>query len=248
MEQECREVAGLILDIYRDFGFTDVRIKLSTRPENRIGSDEIWDLLEGSLSGALEHMGMAYELFPGEGAFYGPKLEFVLRDAIGRDWQCGTLQVDMNLPERFDLSYVGEDNVRHRPVMLHRAMFGSLERFIGILIEHHAGAMPLWLAPEQAVVMAITDQQAEYARNIHAQMVEAGLFATLDLRNEKITYKIRDHSMRKLPYQVIVGDKEVAAGTVAVRTRSGADLGSMPLSSLIERMKQGIATRRLSEE
>lgn len=248
MGQECREVVGLILDIYRDFGFTDVRIKLSTRPENRIGSDETWDLLEGSLSGALEHMGMAYELFPGEGAFYGPKLEFVLRDAIGRDWQCGTLQVDMNLPERFDLNYVGEDNVRHRPVMLHRAMFGSLERFIGILIEHHAGAMPLWLAPEQVVVMSITDQQAEYARKIHAQMVAAELFATLDLRNEKITYKIRDHSMRKLPYQVIVGDKEMAAGTVAVRTRSGADLGSMPLSSLIERMKQGIAMRRLSEE
>ncbi len=245
MEQEARHVVSLILDIYRDFGFADVRIKLSTRPEHRIGSDDIWDKLESSLAGALDQMGIGYELFPGEGAFYGPKLEFVLRDAIGRDWQCGTLQVDMNLPERFDLSYVGEDNARHRPVMLHRAMFGSLERFIGILTEHFVGAFPLWLAPEQVVVMSITDQQADYARKIHAELVNAQIFAALDLRNEKITYKIREHSLQKLPYQVIVGDKEMAAGLVAVRTRSGEDLGQMPLADLIARMKSEIASHKV---
>ncbi len=244
MEQEARHVVSLILDIYRDFGFEDVRIKLSTRPEHRIGSDDIWDKLESSLAGALDQMGIGYELFPGEGAFYGPKLEFVLRDAIGRDWQCGTLQVDMNLPERFDLSYVGEDNARHRPVMLHRAMFGSLERFIGILTEHFVGAFPLWLAPEQVVVMSITDQQADYARKIHAELVNAQIFAALDLRNEKITYKIREHSLQKLPYQVIVGDKEMATGMVAVRSRSGEDLGQMPLADLIARLKSEIASRK----
>ena len=243
MEEEARHVVNLILDIYRDFGFEDVRIKLSTRPEHRIGSDEIWDKLESALAGALEQMGIRYELFPGEGAFYGPKLEFVLRDAIGRDWQCGTLQVDMNLPERFDLSYVGEDNVRHRPVMLHRAMFGSLERFIGILTEHFVGAFPLWLAPEQVVVMSITDQQAEYAQKIHAELVNAQIFAALDLRNEKITYKIREHSLQKLPYQVIVGDKEMAAGLVAVRNRAGQDLGQMPVADLILRLKSEISRR-----
>ncbi len=237
MEQECRDVVALILDIYTDFGFDAVRIKLSTRPENRIGSDEVWDQLEGALSGALNHMGMVYELFPGEGAFYGPKLEFVLRDAIGRDWQCGTLQVDMNLPERFDLNYVGEDNARHRPVMLHRAMFGSLERFIGILIEHHAGALPTWLSPDQVVVMSITDQQADYAKKIHAILVAAGIFSSLDLRNEKISYKIREHSLQKLPYQVILGDKEVTADVVAVRARHGEDLGQMPVDALVTRIK-----------
>ncbi len=244
MEQECRNVVTLILAIYRDFGFDDVRIKLSTRPEHRIGSDDTWDQLEAALAGALQQMGIGYELFPGEGAFYGPKLEFVLRDAIGRDWQCGTLQVDMNLPERFDLNYIGEDNARHRPVMLHRAMFGSLERFIGILTEHHVGAFPLWLAPEQVVVMSITDQQAEYAQKIHATLVDANIFATLDLRNEKITYKIREHSLQKLPYQVIVGDKEVAAGLVAVRSRGGEDLGQMPIGTFIERLKAEISQRK----
>ncbi len=241
MAQECRDVVALILDIYRDFGFDSVRIKLSTLPDNRIGSDETWDQLEGALSGALEAMGIAWELFPGEGAFYGPKLEFVLRDAIGRDWQCGTLQVDMNLPERFDLSYVAEDNARHRPVMLHRAMFGSLERFIGILIEHHAGALPLWLSPEQVVVMNITDQQADYARKIQVDLVAAGIYATLDLRNEKISYKIREHSLQKLPYQIVVGDKEMAAAVVAVRGRNGLDLGQMTLDAFIARMKGEIS-------
>ncbi len=243
MEQECREVTALILDIYHDFGFDDVRVKLSTRPENRIGSDTVWDELEGALSGALEQMGIDYELFPGEGAFYGPKLEFVLRDAIGRDWQCGTVQVDMNLPERFDISYVGEDNARHRPVMLHRAMFGSLERFIGILLEHYAGALPLWLAPDQIVVMNITDQQADYARQVQADLMAAGFSATLDLRNEKIGYKIREHSLNRLPYQLVLGDREVAEGKVAVRTREGKDLGQMSVHELIVRL-QGEARQR----
>ncbi len=237
MEQECRDVVALILDIYKDFGFDSVRIKLSTRPENRIGSDEVWDKLEGALSSALESMGMAYELFPGEGAFYGPKLEFVLRDTLGRDWQCGTLQVDMNLPERFDISYVAEDNTKKRPVMLHRALFGSLERFTGILIEHYAGAFPTWLAPQQAVVMTITEAQCDYAREVTAQLRAAGVRVEADLRNEKISYKIREHSLQKLPYQVIVGDKEKAGGLVAVRTRTGEDLGQLPLSQFIERIK-----------
>ena len=233
MEQECKDVVALILDIYKDFGFEDVRIKLSTRPDNRIGSDEIWDKLEGALSSALEHMGMPYTLFPGEGAFYGPKLEFVLRDTIGRDWQCGTLQVDMSLPERFDLNYVAEDNTRRRPVMLHRALFGSLERFIGILIEHYAGNFPTWLSPVQVVVMNITDAQADYAAKIVKSLKKQGIRAVSDLRNEKITYKIREHSMQRVPYQVIVGEKERQENKVAVRKRGGEDLGQMELESLV---------------
>jgi threonyl-tRNA synthetase len=235
MEKECTDVVRLILDIYKDFGFDSVRIKLSTRPDNRIGTDETWDKLEGALAAALEHMGMSYELFPGEGAFYGPKLEFVLRDTIGRDWQCGTLQVDMNLPERFDVSYVAEDNSRKRPVMLHRALFGSLERFTGILIEHYAGAMPMWLAPQHGVVMNISEGQAEYAAEVAAKLRKAGFRVEADLRNEKINYKIREHSVQKLPYQLVIGEKEKAAGLVAVRARGGQDLGQMPLDSLIER-------------
>jgi len=238
MEQECKDVVALILDIYKDFGFENVRIKLSTRPDNRIGSDETWDKLEGALAAALDHMEMAYELFPGEGAFYGPKLEFVLRDAIGRDWQCGTLQVDMNLPERFDIHYVAEDNARRRPVMLHRALFGSLERFTGILIEHHAGALPLWLAPLHAVVLNISEGQAEYAQDVAKRLKQAGFRVEADLRNEKITYKIREHSVHKLPYQIVVGEKEKAAGMVAVRVRGGQDLGQMSLDTLIERWRR----------
>jgi threonyl-tRNA synthetase len=240
MEQECRDVVELILDIYKDFGFENVRIKLSTRPDNRIGSDETWDKLEGALSSALDHMGMAYEFFPGEGAFYGPKLEFVLRDTIGRDWQCGTLQVDMNLPERFDIHYVAEDNSRKRPVMLHRALFGSLERFTGILIEHYAGALPLWLAPVHAVVLNISDGQADYAKEVTARLKKAGFRVEADLRNEKITYKIREHSVHKLPYQLVVGEKEKAAGLVAVRARGGQDLGQMTLETLIERWQREV--------
>jgi len=237
MEQECKDVVELILDIYKDFGFSDVRIKLSTRPDNRIGSDEVWDKLEGALSNALEHMGMPYTLFPGEGAFYGPKLEFVLRDAIGRDWQCGTLQVDMNLPERFDINYIAEDNSRHRPVMLHRALFGSLERFVGILIEHYAGNFPVWLAPVQAVVMNITDAQADYAREVIQRLKKQGVRVVSDLRNEKITYKIREHSMQRVPYQIIVGDKERQENKIAVRKRGGEDLGQMDLDTFLAKLR-----------
>ena len=238
MEQECKDVVKLILDIYKDFGFTDVRIKLSTRPENRIGSDDVWDKLESALSTALDHMEMAYTLFPGEGAFYGPKLEFVLRDAIGRDWQCGTLQVDMSLPERFDLNYVDTDNTHKRPVMLHRALFGSLERFTGILIENYAGALPLWLSPVQAVVMNISEGQADYAETVAQKLRAAGVRTETDLRGEKINYKIREHSLLKRPYFVVIGDKEKAAGLVAVRARGNQDLGQMSPEALIERLLQ----------
>ncbi|MDR3055464.1 MAG: threonine--tRNA ligase [Zoogloeaceae bacterium] len=243
MEAECRDVVKLIFQIYKDFGFENVRVKLSTRPDNRIGSDEIWDKLEGALAQALEHMGVEYTLFPGEGAFYGPKLEFVLRDAIGRDWQCGTLQVDMNLPERFDIHYVDSDNSHKRPVMLHRALFGSLERFVGILIEHYVGAFPLWLAPVQAVVLSISEHQADYAADVVKKLREKGIRAEADLRNEKITYKIRAHSMNRLPYQLIVGDKEKVGNLVAVRTRGGQDLGQMPLDELIARLQKEAVTR-----
>ena len=230
MEQECIDVVALVLDIYKDFGFDDVVIKLSTRPENRIGSDEVWDKLEGALSNALDVMGLDYVLFPGEGAFYGPKLEFVLRDAIGRDWQCGTLQVDMNLPERFDITYVDEDGNRDkRPVMLHRALFGSLERFIGILIEHFEGNFPVWLAPQQAVVVNITDKQSDYAEDVVSTLKAQGFRVASDLRNEKVGFKIREAELSKMPYVLVVGEKEREAGTVAVRGRHGADLGVMSI-------------------
>lgn len=243
MADECRDVVALILDIYRDFGFPDVHIKLSTRPENRIGSDETWDKLEGALAQSLDSMGIEYSLFPGEGAFYGPKLEFVLRDAIGRDWQCGTLQVDLNLPERFDVHYVASDNAHRRPVMLHRALFGSLERFIGILIEHYAGAMPAWLAPVHAVVMNISEAQGGAVAEVTETLRKQGLRVESDLRNEKITYKIREHSLLKLPYILVVGEKEKAAGTVAVRTRGGKDLGQMTVEAFAERLHKEIVTR-----
>ena len=231
MEQECIDVVALVLDIYKDFGFDDVVIKLSTRPENRIGSDEVWDKLEGALSNALDVMGLDYVLFPGEGAFYGPKLEFVLRDAIGRDWQCGTLQVDMNLPERFDITYVDEDGNRDkRPVMLHRALFGSLERFIGILIEHFEGNFPVWLAPQQAVVVNITDKQRDYAEDVVSTLKAQGFRVATDLRNEKVGFKIREAELSKMPYVLVVGEKERETGTVAVRGRHGADLGVMPIA------------------
>ena len=246
MGQECKDVVALVLDIYKEFGFENVHIKLSTRPENRIGSDEIWDKLEGALANALDGMGLPYTLFPGEGAFYGPKLEFVLRDAIGRDWQCGTLQVDMSLPERFDLTYVSEDNNRKRPVMLHRALFGSLERFTGILIEHYEGRFPLWLSPVQAVVMNITDKQAEFVQDAVKQLLQSGIRAVSDLRNEKIGFKIREHTMQRVPYLLVVGDREVETQSVAVRTRSGKDLGTFPLVEVQQRLAQEIASHRVS--
>ena len=232
MEQECIDVVALVLDIYKDFGFEDIVIKLSTRPEKRIGSDEVWDKLEGALINALETMGLDYVLYPGEGAFYGPKLEFVLRDAIGRDWQCGTLQVDMNLPERFDISYVDESGGRDkRPVMLHRALFGSLERFIGILIEHYEGKFPVWLSPVQAAILTITDKQDSYVRDVEKRLKANGLRVISDLRNEKVGFKIREHTLQAVPYLLVVGDREVENGELAVRTQSGEDLGTMPIDA-----------------
>ncbi len=233
MEQECIDVVALVLDIYKDFGFEDVVIKLSTRPDNRIGSDEIWDKLEAALINALDAMGLEYVLFPGEGAFYGPKLEFVLRDAIGRDWQCGTLQVDMNLPERFDISYVTEDGSKKRPVMLHRALFGSLERFLGILIEHYEGKFPVWLTPIQTVVMNITDKQAEYVEKVEKILKSQGIRVISDLRNEKIGFKIREHTLKRIPYMLVVGDREMEENTVSVRRLGGEDLGVMQIDEYV---------------
>jgi threonyl-tRNA synthetase len=223
--------------VYQDFGFSDVTIKLALRPQKRLGADEVWDRAEESLRKALRSCGVQWQELPGEGAFYGPKVEYHLKDSIGRAWQCGTIQVDFMMPERLGAEYVAEDNSRKIPVMLHRAIVGSMERFIGILIEHYAGALPLWLSPQQIVVMAISEHQSQYAEQVTRELKSAGWRAVADLRNEKITYKIREHSLQKLPYQVIVGDKELAARTVAVRTRGGGDLGPMPLPDLVSRLK-----------
>ena len=239
MESECIDVVSLVLDIYKDFGFTEVVIKLSTRPEKRIGSDEVWDKLEGALINALKVMGLDYVLYPGEGAFYGPKLEFVLRDAIGRDWQCGTLQVDMNLPERFDISYVDESGGRDkRPVMLHRALFGSLERFIGILIEHYEGKFPVWLSPVQAVLLTITDKHDQYTRDVEKRLKARGVRVISDFRNEKVGFKIREHTLQAVPFLLIVGDREVENDEVAVRTQGGEDLGSMKIEETVKLFAQ----------
>ena len=242
---ESVAITNLILGIYRDFGFNDIRIKFSDRPAKRVGSDEIWDRAEAALRLAAEAAGLELEYNPGEGAFYGPKLEFVLRDAIGRDWQCGTLQVDFNMPERLGASYVGDDSQRRIPVMLHRAMFGSLERFCGILLEHHAGRLPTWLAPVQLAILNITDRQAEYAASIQEILINQGVRASLDLRNEKIGFKIREHTLQRVPYLIVVGDREAQNNEVAVRTRSGKDLGSMPLEQLVQRLTAEIAGRGL---
>ena len=236
-EAECRTVIGLIMDIYRDFGFEDVSIKFSDRPEKRIGSDAVWDQLEGALRGALDGMDLDYGVNPGEGAFYGPKIEFVLRDAIGRDWQCGTLQVDLNLPERLDAAYIGEDGERHRPVMLHRALFGSIERFLGILLEHYAGHLPFWLAPLQVAVATITSDADDYADEVAASARKAGLQVELDRRNEKIGYKVREHSVRKVPVILVVGRNEVDARTVAMRRLGGRNQEVLALDTAIDRLK-----------
>ena len=233
----------LLLRVYRDFGFHDLAVKLSLRPAKRAGSDDVWDRAEAGLRDALAASGMQWEELPGEGAFYGPKIEYHIKDAIGRSWQCGTLQLDFVLPERLDAEYVAEDNGRYRPVMLHRAVLGSLERFIGILIENHAGNFPLWLAPVQVVVMGITEAQADYAQEVTNALRAAGLRVECDLRGEKINYKIREHSLQKLPYQVVVGDKEKAAKMVAVRARGNTDLGQMTLSDFVQRLAEEIATR-----
>ncbi|OGS92407.1 MAG: threonine--tRNA ligase [Gallionellales bacterium GWA2_60_18] len=242
-EQVQPEVSRFIVmlnEVYRDFGFNEVLVKLSTRPEKRVGSDETWDKAEAGLASALQQNGLAYDIQPGEGAFYGPKVEFTLKDSLGRLWQCGTIQLDFNLPVRLGAEFVDEDNARKPPVMLHRAILGSMERFIGILIEHHAGAFPLWLAPVQVVLMNISQAQEEYALQLAQALRKAGVRLQLDLRNEKITYKIREHSLQKLPYQLIVGDKEVAGSLVAVRTRSGEDLGQMTLEALLQRLESEI--------
>jgi threonyl-tRNA synthetase len=241
IEPEVVRFIDLLQRVYADFGFDEILVKLSTRPPKRVGTDAQWDRSEAVLRTALEHKGLRYDLQPGEGAFYGPKIEFSLKDSLGRVWQCGTMQLDFSMPERLGAEYVGEDNARHVPVMLHRAILGSFERFIGILIEHYAGAMPLWLAPVQAVVLSITERQSDYANEVTAQLKQAGLRAAADLRNEKISYKIREHSLQKLPYQVIVGDKEVAAQKVAVRTRKGEDLGQMSLADFILRLRADAA-------
>jgi threonyl-tRNA synthetase len=243
IQSESVAFINLLHRVYADFGFREIFIKLSTRPEKRIGSDDTWSRAEGALAAALDSEGLEWEENPGEGAFYGPKIEFSLKDSIGRVWQCGTLQIDFELPGRLGAEYVAEDNTRKIPVMLHRAVLGSLERFIGILIENYAGAMPLWLAPEQVAVMNISEHQSEYARYIAAELQKGGIRAVADLRNEKISYKIREHSLQKLPYQVICGDKEVAAQMVAVRTRKGEDLGQMPLDAFIARLKEEVAAR-----
>jgi threonyl-tRNA synthetase len=240
---ESLAVTDLILGIYRDFGFDDIRVKFSDRPAKRVGSDAVWDQAEAALRAAAEAAGLELAYNPGEGAFYGPKLEFVLRDAIGRDWQCGTLQVDFNMPGRLGASYVGEDSARHVPVMLHRAMFGSLERFCGILLEHHAGRLPLWLAPVQAVLLTITDRQAGFARQAQEALQNQGFRVEADLRNEKIGLKIREHTLARIPYLLVIGDREAQSQTVAVRTRGGKDLGSMSLDGLAAGLAAESASR-----
>jgi threonyl-tRNA synthetase len=240
---ESVRVTQLILSIYRDFGFEEVRIKFSDRPAKRVGSDEIWDIYEGALQEAAAAAGIEITRNPGEGAFYGPKLEFVLRDAIGREWQCGTLQVDPNLPARLGATYIGEDSQRHTPVMLHRAMFGSLERFIGILIEHHAGKLPTWLSPVQAVIMGITNAQDKYCEEVAENLKNQGLRVETDLRYEKLGFKIREHTLKRVPFLLVAGDREVEGRTLAVRTRGGKDLGSLGLSELTALLCDEVASR-----
>ncbi len=244
IQAEVTAFTALLQRVYKDFGFTEILYKLSTRPEKRIGSEESWDRAEKALAEGLRASGCEFEYLPGEGAFYGPKIEYTLKDALGRPWQCGTIQVDPNLPERLDAEFVGEDGARHRPLMLHRAIVGSLERFIGILIEQHAGALPTWLAPTQVVVLNITDSQAEYAREVAKTLQNQGLRVELDLRNEKITYKIREHSLQKVPYILVLGDKEKAAGAAAVRARGNLDLGVMAIEAFAERIREDIAAKR----
>ncbi|MHA6828337.1 threonine--tRNA ligase [Ralstonia pseudosolanacearum] len=240
---EAKDFNDLAFSIYEDFGFENVAVKLALRPDKRAGTDEIWDHAEEGLRTALRACGVEWEELPGEGAFYGPKVEYHIKDAIGRSWQCGTLQLDLVLPERLGAEYVAEDNSRKRPVMLHRAILGSFERFLGILLENHAGALPLWLAPEQVVIMSIADAHAEYAESVAQSLQKQGFRASADLRNEKITYKIREHSLQKVPYLVVVGDKERDGNQVAVRARGNVDLGSMPVSTFVERLQNDFANK-----
>jgi threonyl-tRNA synthetase len=226
----------MVFDTYKTFGFENISIKLSTRPEKRVGSDEIWDKAEKALEEALNANELEFEFQPGEGAFYGPKIEFTLHDCLGRAWQCGTVQVDFSMPGRLGATYVAEDNERRTPVMIHRAILGSLERFIGILIEEYAGLLPTWLAPKQVVIMNITDSQAEYVKNVEEKLRQQGFRVISDLRNEKIGFKIREHTLKRIPYMLVVGDKEKESGNVAVRTRKGEDLGSIPVEDFISQL------------
>jgi threonyl-tRNA synthetase len=243
VEAEVATFIQMLYKVYGDFGFSDVIVKLSTRPEKRMGTNAAWDQAEAALAGALTQNKLKYDLQPGEGAFYGPKIEFTLKDSLGRLWQLGTIQLDSNLPARLGAEYVAEDNSRKTPVMLHRAIVGSMERFIGILIEHHAGAMPIWLSPIQAMVLNISDGQAEYVAEVVAELKKNGFRVESDLRNEKITYKIREHSLQKMPYLLVAGEREMQSKQVAVRTRKGEDLGSMPLQAFIERLQGEIKAK-----
>lgn len=246
IQDEVSRFIDLLHKVYADFGFTKVLVKLSTRPAQRVGSDAVWDKAEAALETALNNKGIEFQLQPGEGAFYGPKIEFSLSDCLDRVWQCGTIQVDFSMPERLGAVYVAEDGAKHTPVMLHRAILGSMERFIGILIEHFAGYFPLWLAPVQAVVMNITDAQAEYAATVAAELRSRGLRVETDLRNEKIGFKIREHSMQRVPYLLIVGDKEVESRTISMRTQKGKDLGGFDLPSLIQKLSEEVAGRAVA--
>ena len=245
IESEVTSCIKMVYDIYSIFGFTNIAVKLSTRPENRIGADEMWDRAEAGLAAALAHNGLEYEIQEGEGAFYGPKIEFALRDCLGREWQCGTVQLDFALPGRLDASYVAEDNGRRTPVMIHRAILGSIERFIGIITEEYAGFFPAWLAPVQAVVMNITDSQADYVQKVVKQLSDLGLRVKADLRNEKVGFKIREHTLRRVPYMLVCGDKEIAEGKIAVRTRKGADLGTFAVEEFAQILKNQVRAREL---
>ncbi len=248
IQSEISEFIDLLFAVYKDFGFTDIQIKLSTRPGQRVGSDEVWDKAEAALEAALDSKKLDWELQPGEGAFYGPKIEFSLKDCIGRVWQCGTAQVDFSMPGCLDAHYIDEHGEKQVPVMIHRAILGSLERFIGILIEEHAGKMPLWLSPVQTVVMGITDKQADYVANVLKQLKETGFRAEADLRNEKIGFKIREHTLQRVPYILVAGDREIEKNTIAVRTRDGEDLGAMSLTDLMAKMTQEIKTYGLENQ
>jgi threonyl-tRNA synthetase len=241
IQSEVSAFIDLLFKVYADFGFDEVQLALSTRPEKRVGSDEVWEKAEKALEIALNNTGLPWQLQPGEGAFYGPKIEFALRDCLDRVWQCGTIQVDFAMPGRLDASYISEEGSKKVPVMLHRAILGSLERFIGILIEHYAGAFPVWLAPIQAMILNISDKQADYAATLSESLVQQGFRVKADLRNEKIGFKIREYTLQRVPYLLIVGDREVTANTVAVRTRSGKDLGNMSPQTLVNRLKAEIA-------
>jgi threonyl-tRNA synthetase len=243
LQDEVSAFIDLVYEVYADFGFTEIMVALSTRPEKRVGDDSAWDRAEKALEVALDNKGLDWKLQPGEGAFYGPKIEFVLKDCIGRQWQCGTMQVDFSMPGRLDAHYIAEDGSKQVPVMLHRAILGSLERFIGILIEEHEGKFPLWLAPVHAVIMNITDKQADFAKNVQQSLAEQGFKVELDLRNEKIGFKIREHTLQRVPYMLVTGDRELETNTVAVRTRSGEDLGSMSVEDLVTRLSEEIASR-----